>query len=293
MLLRSRLQVYFTSICICSSILLAIGSNHEVSAQWVEQPGNGWLQVGIYHHDTTKRFDEQRNVESLFNQDSRSITTSLILTGAFGIYKGIDVWGQLPVHRLSFNDIAAERESFGLGDPRLYFRIGPSLFGLSTSIPVAIRGGVKFTIGDFPVDSEIVPLTEGQRDWELLVEVGHSFYPAPMYTMAWAGYRWRETNDEIERKPGNEFFAYAALGAEYDKWVWKIALEGQLGDPWVSFTGARIVLARSERELVQIQPSVGWKFGNGVVEAGTRIPFIGRNFPAGPALFLGYFYSWR
>ena len=278
---------------ICCLLLLCVYTNRNAEAQWVEQPGHGWVQLGAYHHDTTKRFDEQRNVESLFNEDSRSITTSLILTGAIGVYKGVDIWGQLPVHRLAFNDIAANRESSGLGDPRFHIRIGPSLFGWSTSIPVAIRGGVKFAIGDFPVDSEIVPLTEGQRDWELLMELGHSFYPTPVYAMAWAGYRWREKNDDIERKPGDEFFAYAALGGEYERWIWKLALEGQWGERWVSFTGARIELARSERELIQVQPSIGWKIGPGVIELGARMPVWGRNFPAGPALFVGYFYSWR
>ena len=175
--------------------------------------------------------------------------------------KGVDVWGQLPVHRLAFNDIAAERKSFGLGDPRFHLRIGPSLFGWSSSIPVAIRGGVKLAAGDFPIDSEIVPLTEGQTDWELIVELGHSFYPAPVYAVAWAGYRWREKNGEIERKPGNEFFAYLAMGTEYDKWTWKLALESQLGEPWESFTGTRILLANSERELIHLQPSMDLNWG--------------------------------
>ena len=103
----------------------------------------------------------------------------------------------------------------------------------------------------------------------------------------------REKNEEIERKPGDEFFAYAALGADYEKWVWKLALETQIGEPWVSFTGTRIVLSRSERELFHLQPSVGVKIGSGVLELGTRIPLAGRNFPAGPAAFLGYFYSWN
>ena len=277
----------------CIAGLLISLLSIDVQAQWIEAPGKGWVQVSLYHHDTTKRFDEQRNVESLFNEDSRSITTSLILTGVVGVYRGVDVWGQLPVHRLAFNDIAADRESFGIGDPRFHLRIGPSLFGWSTSIPVAVRGGVKLAIGDFPVDSEIVPLTEGQTDWELLLELGHSFYPAPVYAVAWAGYRWRETNEEIERKPGNEFFAYLAVGGDYNKWMWKLALESQLGEPWESFTGARIQLARSERDLIHFQPSFGLQIGAGTVELGARIPIAGRNFPAGPAAFLGYFYTWN
>ena len=238
-------------------------------------------------------FNSIRNVEPLFNEDGRSVTTSLILNGVIGIYRGIDVWAQLPVHRLSFNDIAAERESFGLGDPRIYLRVGPGVFGTDLGIPIALRGGVKFPVGDFPVDSEIVPLSEGQTDLELILESGYSFYPIPVYTTVWIGYRWRFTNDEIERKPGNELFGYVAVGGEYSKLTWKLALEGQMGQKWESFTGTRIILAESQRELVQIQPALGWKLGEGVVELGTRIPIAGRNLPAGPALFMGYFYRWK
>ncbi len=258
-------------------------------AQWVQKPGTGWLQVSLYHHDTRDRFDEEGNKEPLFNEEGRSITTSLILTGAYGVYRGVDVWAQLPVHRLAFNDVAATRENFGLGDPLLHVRIGPELFGIKTQVPLAIRGGIKLPLGDFPVDSEIVPLTEGQRDWELMVELGHSFYPAPVYVMGWAGYRWRETNNDIERKPGNERFAFLAVGGAQNKLSWKLALEAVLGEKWVSFTGIRIPLAMSERELVQILPTLGWTLEKGTVELGARLPVMGQNLPAGPALFLGYF----
>ncbi len=52
----------------------------------------------------------------------------------------------------------------------------------------------------------------GLGDWELLVELGHSFYPAPVYVMGWAGYRWRETNEAIARKPGDERLIHGAVG---------------------------------------------------------------------------------
>ncbi|MEM8484095.1 MAG: hypothetical protein AAF564_01040 [Bacteroidota bacterium] len=261
----------------------------DAYGQWVQRPGTGWVQASLYHHDTRDRFDEQGNKEPLFNEEGRSITTSFFLTGAYGVYRGIDVWAQLPVHRLAFNDVAADRENFGLGDPLLHVRVGPALFGISTALPVAIRGGVKLPLGDFPVDSEIVPLTEGQRDWELMVELGHSFYPAPVYVMGWAGYRWRETNNDIERKPGNERFVFLAVGGAQNKLSWKLALEAVFGEKWVSFTGVRIPLAMSERELVQVLPTVGWAVGKGAVELGGRLPVMGQNLPAGPALFLGYF----
>lgn len=261
----------------------------ESNGQWIEKPGSGWLQASIYHHDTRDRFDPTGNVEPLFNEGGRSITSSLFLTGVYGVFRGVDVWAQLPIHRLAFNDVAATRESFGFGDPLLHVRIGPELLGIDTPVPVAIRAGVKLPIGEFPIDSEIVPLTEGQRDWEIMLELGHSFYPSPFYAMAWVGYRWRESNTEIDRKPGDEQFFFAAVGGAQNRFSWKLSLEGIFGEKWISFTGLRIPLAMSERELVQLSPTVGWKLGPGSAELGARLPLAGQNLPAGPALFLGYF----
>ena len=269
--------------------LLSIAIPDLVFAQWIEAPGKGWLQVSLYHHDTRDRFDTQGNVEPLFNEGGRSITTSLFLTGVVGVYRGVDVWGQLPIHRLAFNDVSATRESFGFGDPLLHVRVSPELFGITSPVPLAIRGGLKIPLGEFPVDSEIVPLTEGQRDWELMLELGHSFYPSPLYVMGWIGYRWRETNFEIDRKPGDETFAFFAVGGSRDKLSWKLSAEGIFGEQWISLTGVRIPLAMSERELVQITPTVGWQIGQGSVELGARVPVAGQNLPAGPAIFLGYF----
>lgn len=229
----------------------------------------------------------------LFNEGAHSITTSIFLTAVLGVYRGIDVWGQIPVHRLQFNDVAAARESLGLGDPKVYLRIGPPFFGLDLPVPVAVRGGIKWPVGEFPVDAEIVPLTEGQLDWELMLEFGHSFYPRPIYASGWIGYRWRETNHDIDRKPGNERFGYFAVGGMTGRFTWKAGLEAILGEKWISFTGVRIPLARSQRELIQITPAIGWHLPAGTIEIGGRFPVAGRNLPAGPALTLGYFYKWN
>ena len=260
--------------------------------QWLEPPGKGWIQGSIYHHDTRNRFDPQGNVEPLFNEGGRSLTSSLFMTAAAGVYRGVDAWVQVPLHRLEFNDVASMRRSVGIGDPLLHIRISPELLGVRSQVPVAIRAGVKLPLGDFPVDSEVVPLTEGQRDWEVMVELGHSFYPNPLYVMGWIGYRWRETNDKIERKPGDERFGFLAIGGTHSPFFWKLTLEMLFGKQWISFTGVRIPLAQSERELVQITPSVGRNVGPGGLELGVRIPVAGQNFPAGPALFLGYFLRW-
>lgn len=269
---------------------------HAGQAQWVEAPGEGWLEISVTHHRTDTRFGPGGDVEALFNAESRSITTSVFLTTAVGLLPGLDAWAQVPFHRLQFNDVVRDRTSTGFGDPRFFLRAGPKAFGLDIGLPIAVRGGVKFPVGDFPIDAEVIPLTEGQRDWELLVELGYSLYPIPMYVMGWAGYRWRQFNARIERKPGDERLLFLAAGGSLGGFTWKVAVDGLFGTPPVrrlSSTGLEIELEQDTRRLVQLLPTVGWKVGPGAVELGARIPVDGRNLPAGPALTLGYFVNWN
>lgn len=257
-------------------------------SQWVEKPRQGWIQVALYHHDTTTRFDEQRNNESLFNEGGRSITTSVFLTGVIGVFEGVDVWVQAPFHRLEFNDVVEKRRSTGVGDPRFHVRIDPfTIVGSSAPFPLALRGGVKLKGQEFPVDSEIIPLTEGQRDWELILELGHSFFPRPIYAMVWIGYRWRESNTEVRKDPGNELFYLASVGGTLDEWNWKLSFEGLAGRPSHFFD---IPIESSKREFFQILPNIGRSLGPGVLEIGGRFPLSGRNLPSGPAVFIGYFF---
>jgi hypothetical protein len=273
-------------------LLAALLAPPLARGQWVEAPGTGWVDLSLSHHATGTRFDENANTEPLFNEDSRSVTTSAFLTGALGLVRGIDVWAQVPFHRLQFDDAVRERTSTGLGDPRVFVRAGPELFGFdSFPVPVALRGGVKFSVGDFPVDAEIIPLTEGQRDWEVLLELGHSFHPLPVYAMGWIGYRWRETNTEINRKPGDERLFFAAVGGQWRQLTWEMAVDGLFGRPPTRTlaSGVELSLQNDTRELVQLLPTVGWRVGPGVLEVGGRLPVHGQNLPAGPALTLGYF----
>lgn len=258
--------------------------------QWTEAPGTGWFQANLYHHDTRRVFDAEGNAERIF-ADGHAVTTSLYLSAAVGVVRGVDVWAQLPLHRLVFDDAAGRRLRTGLGDPRVYLRAGPSLFGWHGPVPIALRAGVKLPGGDFPVDAEVVPLGEGQRDWELLLEAGHAFGKRPLYVMGWLGYRWREANRTAARAPGDERFAFAATGGRLmGNFAWKLAMEGWLGRT-PRFQGVAVPSAR--RAMLHVTPHLGWRLGPGVLETGTRLPLAGRNVPAGPAFSIGYFFTWN
>lgn len=278
--------------CLLLGGLLFVLSSRGSAGQWVEAPGTGWAKFEVSHHDTRERFDETGTVESFFNKDARAITSTVRFTGALGLVQGLDLWVDVPAHRLAFNDVTRDRLSAGIGDPRVFLRAGPSLFGIDEiPVAVALRGGTKFPVGDFEVDAEVIPLSEGQRDWELLLEMGRSLHPWPAYVMAWAGYRWRTVNAEIGRKPGDERIFYVAAGGSVQSFQWKLAADALFGRPPLR-TDFNLRLGRDRRSLVQVMPTVGWTLGPGAVELGARVPVHGRNHPAGPVFTIGYFLSW-
>lgn len=266
---------------------LELGAPDDATAQWVQPPASGWVSATVYHHDTRHRYGTQGEEREFFAQ-GHAVTTSLYLTTALGVAPGVDVWAQVPFHRLRFDDVSGERNSTGIGDPRVWVRVAP-LHAFGSTFPLAVRAGVKLPAGDFPVDAEIVPLGEGQRDWEVLLELGHSFYPAPHYAVAWLGYRWREQEDRTERDWGDEVFFLAQVGGEVGPVGYKLLAEGWDGGTPVL---EGVPVASAARAYAQVTPSLLTSVGPGRLELGVRVPVGGRNLPSGEALVLGYFFEW-
>lgn len=282
--MKTRVVAGLAALALC---LLAAAPG--TPAQWVNAPGEGWVEVSIFHHDTDEEFRSTGEVEPFF-AEGHMVATSAYVNGALGLVRGLDVWMQAPVHHFRFDDAAGERTKTGPGDIRGWLRIGPRALGITDALPVAlaVRGGVKLPGSDFPVDAEVIPLTEGQRDWELIVEVGRSLHPLPLYVKGWAGRRWRERNSEILWDPGDETFAFLAAGGSAGPLSWELAAEGLWGAPPVK-EGIR--LESEKRKMIQLLPKVGVATGLGgtQLQAGAHIPLDGRNLPAGPTLRAGLF----
>ena len=266
-----------------------LGGGNGAAAQWVEPPGNGWIALAMYHQDTRERFGIGGDVEDLL-ADGHAVATSSFLTMALGVAGGLDLWSQLSVHRLRYDDAAAERSSAGLGNLKLWLRAAP-LKWLGSSVPVAVRAGVKVPLGDFAdVGTDEIPLGDGQRDWEVLAELGHSFWPRSVYVSGWVGYRWREENTESMRDFGNEVFYYAQIGGQLGRLGYKLAVDG-----WNGGAGGTDGVANPgfERDLVQFLPTLLYDIGVGQVEAGVRFALGGRNVTAGRSFVFKYFRKWE
>lgn len=255
------------------------------AVQWVEARGQGWSTLAVYHQDTRKRYGAGGEVRDFFAQ-GRAATTSAFLTTTLGLGAGVDAWAQLSFHRLRYDDVAGQRASTGAGDMRFWLRAAP-LRWLGSEFPFALRAGMKAPVGDFDVNAEIVPLGDGQRDWEVLAEAGHSFWPRSLYVSAWAGYRWREENRESRKDFGNEFFYFLQAGGRLAGPVGaKVAVDGWNGVAGVT-EGVRIPSFR--RQLIQLQSSLTLDIGPGQLEAGVRRALRGRNLPAGTTFLAQYF----
>ena len=271
----------------CVFVGLLLVPTGAALGQWVESPGEGWIDVTLYHQDTRELFWIDGERQEFFSE-GHAVNTSLFFTVAGGILPGVDGWMQLPYHRLRYDDTAGERLRSGLGDSRFYLRASP-LRLLGSSFPLSIRGGVKVPVGDFAVAADVIPLGDGQTDWELMLELGHSFHPLPLYVSGWVGYRWRKMNEESLQDFGDERFFLVQGGGEWRDFGAQVVVEGWDGaTPIIE----GIALPNAERRMLQLTPNVSYPVGPGEAKVGARLSLAGKNLPAGTALVLGYFTRW-
>lgn len=272
---------------VIAALLLAAA---PVSAQWPIGAGGFWAKASWFHHSTTEQFRSTGAKLPFLNTDAESISDALFVDVAVGLTPRIDLWAQLPYFDLNFNDAADDRNSRGFGDLRLSARYNLAVFR-DGSWPVSVRVTTKVPLVDFPIDAEVIPVGEGQFDYEVWVESGISLYPLPLYSVVWLGHRWRALNEETTRDPGDEFAFLAEVGGT--------SLAGPIGAKVVSdgifgrpgrIQGIQLG-PDDRRRILYLAPTLLMSFSeNTILEAALRLPVLGRNYPAGAPLQVGLFH---
>ena len=248
--------------------------------------GSGWVQLFLYGQNATESFNP-RGDRQAFLGDSQFRTRSAYLTGAVGLVEGLEIWAQVPVHRLRVEGAGGNSSSSGVGDLRTAVRLSPALVGLEW--PVALRMGLKVPGTEFPVDATELPLTEGQRDLEVSLESGWVSDWSPVYVVGWAGHRWRGPDTDASYEPGDESFAHLAVGGEAGPLHWEVGLDGLWGRAPVA---QRVVVDASSRRLLQLLPTVGMDVVGGRLELTVPLPIVGRNLPSDPGVSVGFRTGW-
>ncbi|MCH7934422.1 MAG: hypothetical protein IIC36_10575 [Gemmatimonadetes bacterium] len=250
-------------------------------------PGAGWAQISFFRQRSLSFFNQNGDVQD-FLAASEFLTRSVFLTASVGLVEGIDLWAQLPIHNLDVTSDGGNSASSGVGDLRFALRVTPALLG--SDAPVGLRFGGKTPGSTFPVDATILPLTEGQRDFEVSLESGTAFGFLPIYVAGWVGYRWRGLSDVREYEPGEETFGHLAVGGAVGDLTLEVGADGLWGQaPTVS---GLTLSDREARRLLQIVPTVGYPVGPGKIEVAGQIPLAGRNLPTGVGIGVSYRTTW-
>lgn len=179
---------------------------------WTLPQGANWFKVGFMYQDTTERyFLDGERIPYFF--DGRNQTRALFFEYVRGLTDRWDVKVQLPIFAISFDDFAGERESNGLGDLRLESRYNI----LDDPMVLTLGGAIKFPTGEFVNDAEIVPVGEGQYDFDVFAEVGRSLWPVNAYVTGKIGYRFRSENKETNIGFGDEIIWRAEVGYRFNR----------------------------------------------------------------------------
>ena len=260
-------------------MLSGMAASAEAGA-WTLPRGQNWLQLGFMFQDTSERyFLDGSRIPYFF--DGRNRTQALFFDYQRGLTDRLDVKVQFSIFRISFDDFSDDRTSTGLGDLRLEARYN----FVKSPLVAAVGGTIKFPTGEFVNDAEIVPVGEGQYDFDLFVEVGRSLWPKPGYVTGKMGYRWRAKNQETGIDQGDELLWHIELGWQFHPRVTvKGLFRGLYGLDSTSFD---LIIESLRREVVYFQPGVTFAVTEASgIELTVPISLRGRNWPAGPVLVI-------
>ena len=196
----------------------------------------------------------------------------------------MDIGAQIPYFDQKFQDATRSEPPTDSGFSDL--RMMAKLRLLERPLVLTLKGAVKFPTGDFVNEDGLIPVGEGQWDFDFGVQAGRSFWPVPAYVAVEYAYRIRRENEEIFRDPGEETLINGEVGYNLmPKLLLAAKLEMLRGGTGTDFG---LPLASSIKRITYLAPTVSYTLhGNTVAEAAMRFSLNGRNFPAGNQITFG------
>ena len=253
------------------------------AAGWTLDRGVHRLRTSFQWQNTMDRyFLNGERIPYFFDGQNR--TRGLFLDYAYGVSDRLELSAQVSVFSIAFDDLSDDRTSNGIGDLFVTGRYNL----VDGPLVVTVRGAVKFPTGEFVNDAEVVPIGQGQYDFETSVEVGRSLWPRPGYVTGSFGYRFRTDNAETQTAFGDELTWHAEAGTQIrGRLHGKILARGLYGRASRSFG---LAIDTLKREIVYLEPGLRFEL---TTERGVSVSFPttlrGRNWPAGPVVNLSFY----
>ena len=280
------------------SLFLLLSSGPVWACAWTFQKGKVWTKLTFMTQDTNDSYigvprpnvPRGERAPNLLNGEYRSRT--FFFDAFYGITDNFNIGIQVPFFNQTFEDdelttlFGGPVSSTGFSDIRVFLK------HKVTNGPVvsSLKFGFKAPTGKFENTQGLIPVGEGQWDFDFILQVGRSFWPFRGYANVDAGYRLRMKNTEVERDPGDEFFWIAEFGYQWtEKWMTVVKYEGIRGQ---ETTSLGLQLSGDVKKIQYISPAALFQINeSSAIEAGIRFSISGQNFPAGPVFQVGLNYQ--
>lgn len=280
----------------CIAVCLLLGWVVDADAgAWTLPKGKLWAKATYFQQSTNEwyvaspQFIDGQVVSTgqrtRYNFGGQYQSKALFVEGFYGLSDRFDIGVQIPYFDQSFADQTRSQPvaAAGLSD----MRIVAKLRLIDKPFLVALKAGIKMPTGEFKNEDGLIPVGEGQWDYDLVTQFGRSFWPLPLYANVDIGFRLRTKNDEIDRDPGDEWFLNAELGYNITR---KLILMGKYemlrSDPSIEF--GSISNKSQIKRITFLMPVLLYAIDERTaVETALRISLNGRNYPAGQQFILG------
>lgn len=232
------------------ALLSVLPATAEAGA-WLQPRGGSYLKATAIHSATTDRIGcggEREPAEPFGGTYSEN---KIFLYGEYGWTEALTAVGSFGFGEQEIVDAAVpDYGTRSTGDLRLGLRWGvrrdarlPVSLESLLSIPTYPATDVTLPVGQ---REQFLPAGSGQLEWEVRMQAGLSFWPAPGYANVDAGYRVR--GGEF----GDQWLLAGEVGASLDRLFTKVELRGiwPTGDPCsAGFEGAAGAVSLNERSL--------------------------------------------
>ncbi len=214
----------------------------------------------------------------------RYSSRAVFVEGAYGITDRLEAGAQFPYfdqHLADGTRLEPPAEA-GFGDLRLWLRWKT----LSTPIILTLKAAAKAPTGDFRNEDGLIPVGEGQWDFDLVAQLGRSFWPLPLYAALDLGYRVRLENRQVAQDPGDEWLLDAQVGGRFSD---RFSLAGKF-ELLSAETGTAFGFPNPslQKRIAYFAPTlVLHVLPHADLELAFRQSLGGRNFPAGRQWVVG------
>jgi hypothetical protein len=263
--------------------LFASSSATAWAGAWTQPKGKTWFRAGTMFQSTNERyFIDGSRIPYFFEGHNR--TVGLFFDFEHGVTERLEVNAHLPFFGIAFNDLADDRQSHGIGD----VRAGARYNVLQGPLVATIGGRIKFPTGEFVNDAEIIPVGEGQYDFEVRGELARSFWPRPAYVTGLIGYKFRTKNEKNGIDYGDEIFWSVEGGYHVTSRIMlKAVFWGLYG---LETTAFDLPLPSLTRQIAYLEPGILLELApSRGIEVSVPFTLWGQNWPAGPVVSVGFY----